>query len=343
MRIIGLINETSGPCYHRIYTPLMNMDVEEVHVTNMLTDQQLKKGCDILFISRFAFYNTLDQIEAWRKIYGFKLVVDVDDYWYLDQTHILAKEWKENDVSTRIIQYLITADYVICTHDRLAAEVKKLNSNVLICPNAIPGGFEQFNPKPESSDKVRLMWQGSITHRHDLELLRQPMKRLLSLKDRISTTFAGHVKNLPDSDAMLSAFTCGLKLNPTIYEGTTPEKYYHVYNHADICIIPLVESRFNSHKSNLKILEAAYMGIPVIVSKVNPYLGFGNFVRYVENQTDWYKHIRELVLNKELRRLLGKSLQRYCDKHYNFKKINATRLETFKQLTNIHNLQNSNQ
>jgi glycosyltransferase involved in cell wall biosynthesis len=324
MRIIGLVNQTSGACYHRVYTPLMNMNAD-VHITNKLTEEQLEIGCDLLVINRFAYYNTLTEILQWKQKYHFKLVVDIDDYWYLGTGHILYDSWEHNNVTDVMLDYIQNADILTTTHERLATEIERLNKSVHILPNAIPGGFEQFNVNKIQSDKVRLMWQGSITHGLDMQLLMMPMKRVASdklLANKINMVYGGNVPGI--TDRMVSAFTCGLKLNSILYEGMKPTEYYQIYNNADIAIIPLIENRFNSFKSNLKVLEAAYAGIPVIASQVNPYLNIP-FVKYVSNQKDWYNSIKELVNDEAMQIDLGTNLKDYCDNHYNFTTINNQR------------------
>jgi glycosyltransferase involved in cell wall biosynthesis len=310
----------------------MNME-GDVHITNKLTEEQLEKGCDVLVINRFSFYNEAQEIYDWRDKYKFKLVVDIDDYWELNSGHILYENWSFNNIPNIIVQNLIKADLVTVTHERLAEYASAFNKNIHILPNAIPGGFEQFLVQKEQSDFIRIMWQGSITHRADVEILRNPIKRIASdsiLKEKLQMVFGGHVRHLTDSDAMLSAFTNGLKLNPKIFNGMKPTEYYQIYNHADICVVPLVDNRFNSFKSNLKVLEAAYAGIPVIASHVNPYLGFPEDVLlYAKRQSDWYANVKDLASISYFRHMAGKNLMEYCNKHYNFKEINLKRKEIY--------------
>ena len=287
----------------------------------------------MLVINRFAFYNQASELKAWREKYKFKIIIDIDDHWELPENHVLFENWQFNHVSNLIINNMIEADAVTCTHERLAERIKLYNDNVFILPNAIPYKFEQFVLNKTESDKVRVMYQGSITHMYDMELLRNPMKKVYSdvnLRNKISTIFGGHVQNLIDSNSMLSAFTCGLKLNPTIFPGMSPMEYYQVYNHADICIIPLLDNKFNKYKSNLKVLEAAYAGIPVIASHVNPYLDFPeDCIFYVDKQKDWYSHIKMLAEFPYTREMYGNNLKEYCDKQYNFNEINEKRKEIY--------------
>lgn len=332
MRIIGLVNQKSAPDYHRVYTPLMNMDAD-VFITNKLTEEHLEKGCDVLVVNRFAFYNPADEIYAWRDKYGFKLVIDIDDFWILEAGHILAPYWEANNVSNVIIDNMIRADIVTCTHWRLAEHISVYNQNVYILPNAIPMGFEQYNVDRIYSDKVRLMWQGSITHIDDVAILRNPMKRISGdshLSKKIQTVFGGYVPKMEDCDHMLSSFTCGLKLDTQIFNAMSSFDYFQIYNHADVCLIPLVENRFNKHKSNLKILEAAAAGLPVIVSHVDPYLDFPEHcVYYVKKQSDWYNGVKYMTSIDMTRDIFAKNLSDYCESQYNFKKINNQRADIY--------------
>jgi glycosyltransferase involved in cell wall biosynthesis len=142
----------------------------------------------------------------------------------------------------------------------------------------------------------------------------------------------GFQHNDPTWAAMASSYTNGLQMPGTLLEGRPVDKYYELYQYADICLIPLEATRFNRNKSNLKILEAANMGIPVVVSAVDPYLGFPNeLVNYVRTQTDWYLHIRKLVRDREFAKQQGQALKEYVEQVYNFDKINEARL---KMLTN---------
>ena len=143
----------------------------------------------------------------------------------------------------------------------------------------------------------------------------------------------GYVDN-PEFKAMASAFTNGGRLDHELIEGLPVKDYYHAYSKCDISLIPLRPGRFNSFKSNLKILEAANIGSPVIVSEVEPYLGFPeSVVNYVRRQSDWAYFVNLLTTNKEWAKEQGRELQEYCDKNYNFDTINEARKNIFNHVT----------
>lgn len=326
MRILAITSKNSGVGYHRIMLPLVNMKKDYCLITDTLGEEMVDNDYDLLVINRFLSNIELGNILQWREKYGFKIVVDNDDYWDLDVTHVLFNRYKHFDIPTKIKEYIIHADICTCTHERLADEIYLLNKNVHILPNALPYGEEQFQDNKVESDKVRLFWSGSGTHEKDIEILRRPMKRLSNLP--IKTVIAGYNDTeKPIWDKMISSFTNSLKLSPTIYKYNEIQKYMAAYADSDISLIPLVDSKFNSMKSNLKVLETAAKKNPAIVSHVHPYLGMP--VHYVKNQSDWFKHIKDLTYDADQRRESGLELFNFCQKNFNFQDINNRRLDIY--------------
>lgn len=322
MRIIGYIHgKPSGVSYHRIIMPLMLMDDVDKHVTNSLTPETFEKGCDMLVYSRI---NAPDNLAELKEKYGFKVCVDIDDYWELDEHHVLYDEYRYMDFAAKQIEHISNADVVITTHDRLAEEVAIYNKNVHVCPNAIPRQG-QFDIIRQPYHLTRLFWQGSDTHRKDIELLRTPLEAIGKLAKHIKMVMAGYAQDHEDWHYMARDYTANLKHQYKLIEAAPITDYYKAYAHADICLIPLLNSRFNRHKSNLKILEAANLGLPVIVSQVHPYLDMP--VNYCRRSQDWINHIRRLVQWPARQKEEGLRLQEFCDTHYNFNKINNQRRE----------------
>jgi glycosyltransferase involved in cell wall biosynthesis len=122
---------------------------------------------------------------------------------------------------------------------------------------------------------------------------------------------------------MASAYTNGLKLKGVIMPGLPPHLYYSNYKYADVCVIPLVDSPFNSMKSNLKVLEAAHSGLPVIASAVHPYLDVP--VLQVKKQGDWYKWLNDVDAQQEN----AKVLSEFVKINYDYNTINENRRKVF--------------
>lgn len=329
MRILGITSAQSGVGYHRIIMPVAHMQKDYAMLTDTLTDETVDGNYDIFLMNRYFSGVTIDQVLEWRKKHGFKLVVDNDDFWKLDPTHILYERYKNGDITLKILEYIQEADLCTVTHERLADEVYKFNKNVEILPNALPYGEEQFLDNKIESELVRLFWAGSGTHEPDLKLLKNPIRKISQLP--VKSVIAGyndaeqHVWN-----KMCMWFSNNYKIPTQIYRYTETFKYMASYADSDISLIPLVESTFNSMKSNLKVLETAAKKNPAIVSNVHPYKDLP--ILYVNKQTDWFKHTRDLVYDEAMRIELGLKLYEYCVEHYSLKHINNKRFDIYSKL-----------
>ena len=329
MRILAIASKSSGVSYHRILMPIVNMQKDYCLMTDVINEEVISNNYDLVVMNRMLHNVTPEQMNDWRIKYGFKLIVDNDDHWDLGASHILSESYKENKVSEKIIAWIRIADLCTVTHERLAEEVYPLNQNVEILPNAIPYGEEQFVLDKKPSDLVRLFWSGSGTHGKDLEILRNPMKRI---NFPVRTIIAGYnEQEKPIWDGMIASFTNGLKLNPTIYNYNQVTEYMAAYCDSDISLIPLVDNKFNSMKSNLKVLETASKKNPAIVSNVHPYRGFYPAC-HVNSQKDWYYWIKLLVNDKDARTHYGEALYDYCNTNFNLHVVNKSRFAIYNKL-----------
>jgi len=87
--------------------------------------------------------------------------------------------------------------------------------------------------------------------------------------------------------------------------------YAQAYNLMDIGLIPLRYNEFNRAKSELKMLEMGAFGLGVIVSDVESYQWMSKHGKncLVAGKKDWYKSMRRLIENPELRKDLGSQLK----------------------------------
>jgi glycosyltransferase involved in cell wall biosynthesis len=276
-----------------------------------------------------------DNWDKAKEILKCKVVLDMDDSWLLPSNHLNYQDYKE--FTPRIENNIIKADLVTVTNENLADAVKKLNENVVILPNSLPYGYHQFTDERTEDERVRIFWAGGITHEGDLEILKNPIRRLVAYKNKIRMVLGGYTETDNVSkwiwDKMKGYFTSAGQLDYRIHKGTTPDKYMSMYNDADIMVIPLLKSDWSACKSNLKILEAASKGLPVVVSNVAPYnLDKDAPVFWVDKQTDWYKHLNFLINNKNAREDYGAKVKEWAARKYNFFAINEQRRWAFESI-----------
>ena len=318
------------------------MDNRDVLFANEFVEEHYTDELDIVIYNRVIGDEYIDKIKVLREKFGFKIIVDVDDIWHLDDHHILAKYYIEEQFAARQIRQIRNADIVLTTHARMAKYISSFNSNVHVCPNAIPHQG-QFDITREESEFTRLFWQGSITHKEDIRILTRPIEALGPVAERIKMVLGGYTR-YDDNETpktaeekqteaewseMAMIFTAKAKHQYKLLPPEPVTNYYSMYAHADICLVPLVNSFFNRMKSNLKVLEAANLSLPVIASDVHPYKDLP--IRYCKHPNDWIKHITDYLKEPEKAKEDGLRLKDFCNEFYNFSKINLERRQILEQ------------
>jgi len=330
MRIITVGQRNSGVSFHRLFNPVIYLPKEYAMMTDVLTEEELEKGYDILFINRYIAGMEIDEVVRLRDKYGFKLVVDVDDYWNLDAWHILYGKYP----TQKVIDHIKVADLVICSNNDLAVHVDELNPNWIVIPNALPYGEDQFTDVKTESEKVRFVYAGSVTHEKDIAILKNPMKRVAGdsmVKNNSTFILCGYSEDKQVSEPwgrMINDYMCGFKVDGYIRGALPVDQYMNFYNEADACLVPLMESKFNSMKSNLKVLEAATKNAPVICSNVKPYADCKHIIR-VNNQSDWFTNIKKVVKDAIYRQEMGLANGDWCRENFNLVNVNKLRKQVF--------------
>lgn len=109
----------------------------------------------------------------WLKSKGIKVVMDIDDLWFVDQRHPMYYQIKEGKVGEKKIEFLKLVDYVTTTTPIFAQTIiDKLGvKNVEVFPNAVDENEKQFKSETIKSDKIRFGWLGGSSHLPDIQLL----------------------------------------------------------------------------------------------------------------------------------------------------------------------------
>ena len=122
---------------------------------------------------------------------GIATVCDIDDYWMPGKEHPIHDVIKFNKINEKIVANLRVAKYVSTTTTIFADEIKKLNPNVVIFPNAINPNETQFKEPTLPSDRLRIGWLGGSSHLHDIQLLDQSFSKLEKYKDELQFVLCG--------------------------------------------------------------------------------------------------------------------------------------------------------
>jgi len=122
---------------------------------------------------------------------GIITVCDIDDYWMPGKEHPIHDVIKFNKINEKIVANLKVSKYVSTTTSIFADEIKKINNNIVIFPNAINPNEPQFKEPTPPADRLRIGWLGGSSHLHDLQLLDQSFSKLSKYKDELQFVICG--------------------------------------------------------------------------------------------------------------------------------------------------------
>jgi glycosyltransferase involved in cell wall biosynthesis len=122
---------------------------------------------------------------------GIVTICDIDDYWLPTKEHPLHQLIVQHKINEKIIANIRAANYVTTTTELYAEEIRKINKNVVVLPNAIDPNESQFKEVTPESDRLRIGWLGGSSHLHDLMLLDGMTAKLSDIKDKIQLVVCG--------------------------------------------------------------------------------------------------------------------------------------------------------
>jgi glycosyltransferase involved in cell wall biosynthesis len=329
MRILALADGMNGVVYHRIYTPLVRLQLDGHAVVDIAQDSDTMlnrvnyKDYDLIVFNRWLgvhHYDILTKIAKAKTPF----VVDVDDYWVLPKYNPAYWAYRKG-IKNAIKDALAYADGVTCTTSQLLKEVKAYNKNAIVIPNCIDYEHEQWRHSRLDNEKFKVGWVGGITHHEDLKLIVDAITRL-GEEGKIEFYLCGYTPS-DIWDSICSMFK-GDWFH--IVRGTNANAYGEVYKHFDLVVAPLQTTKFNSCKSELKILEASAYDLPIVVSACEPYTNHIDNAGVIFAKNDeWYESITQAMQNTTH---LGYSNIYYCKKFHDISMWNKKRISFYQSL-----------
>ena len=200
INVLVLPSDTTGVGKFRSVDPhvfLQNMYPDDFHVDidyqPNINDINYWKKYQIVHVHRNIGqdYNQTPMIINFLKSLGIKVIVDLDDYWLPTIDHPIYHLITANKIHEKIVANLREASFVTTTTDIFANEIRKINKNVLVLPNAIDPNEPQFKEPTLESDRLRIGWLGGSSHLHDIQLLDSSFGKITNLKDKLQFVLCG--------------------------------------------------------------------------------------------------------------------------------------------------------
>lgn len=203
LRILAIPSDAHGVGKFRIMDPykfIGDNHMDEFHVDisyNVENNDESFLNYNIVVFHSFIHQTTHeDNINRvlWLKKEGIKVIMDIDDLWFVDQRHPMYHQIKISKMGEKKIELLKIVDYVSTTTPIFAKTIKERLGvkNIIIFPNAVNDEEPQFKLNSTKSDKVRFGWLGGSSHLHDIELMASGISAIHNLfKDKVQFVLCG--------------------------------------------------------------------------------------------------------------------------------------------------------
>ena len=200
IKVLVIPSDKSGVSAMRSVGPhikLQDMYSDDFHVdidyNPLMDDMNYWKQYQIVHFHRNIGQDYDKSVELINKLNAMGVITigDIDDYWLPTKEHPLHGVIVQNKINEKIVANLVAAKYVTTTTEIFANEIRKLNKNVIVLPNAIDKNDPQFNEPTPEDEKVRFGWLGGSSHLHDLKLLDGTFNALTSEKDKMKMFLCG--------------------------------------------------------------------------------------------------------------------------------------------------------
>ena len=203
IKILAIPSDKHGVGKFRImdpYTFIGEKHSDDVHVDitfNAENNDEYFLNYDIVVFHSFIHQTTHDSNVnriKWLKSKGIKVIMDIDDLWFVDQRHPMYHQIKASRIGEMKIEMMKLVDTITTTTPIFAKTIMdRLNvKNVQIFPNAVNEDESQFQVNTTKSDKIRVGWLGGSSHLHDLELMSNGISSThYSFKDKAQFVLCG--------------------------------------------------------------------------------------------------------------------------------------------------------
>lgn len=305
MRIFGWAANHGGCGQYRIGLPMWALDQAGHQATAFsVLNMEIPDDLDILVAQQIF---TPDRLEIWRDLAARPdrpaLVFETDDdVWNVHSSNLAARAYVQPEVLAATEEAIRLADVVTVTTDYLAEQTRRFNPNVHVLPNCIDAAWLRHT-HPQS-DRVTIGWAGGSSHTNDFEFVQSQLKSFLRRNAGVDLHMIGtdYRSAVGRPDARYTAW------NNNLNEYLSGVDF-------DIGIAPLAYHAFNKGKSDLKLLEYAALGIPVVATDYGPYSGsiqHGVTGFLVKRPHEWGKYLHELVNDEAMRTEMGANARRWA-------------------------------
>lgn len=263
----------------------------------------LRSGADTLVFQRPTSDKDQDLLEALLCLPGVRKVYEIDDELSALPIKSAHRAHMPTDIRARMLRSIGLCDRLVVSTEPLAERLRRANDDIRVVPNRLPPAMWGENaPVRKAREGQRrkpvVGWAGGVGHQGDLALITQLVRDTC---DQIDWVFFGMC---PDEIR-----DCVRSFHPGVPTLAYPQQLMQLTQDWDLAVAPLEINTFNECKSNLRLLEYGWCGVPVVCTDVVPYQGDLPVTRVKNRYKDWRNAVLQTVAEPDALRRDGLFLQ----------------------------------
>jgi glycosyltransferase involved in cell wall biosynthesis len=322
-------------CLWRLYVPHLSMPGSSFYCFARKIDYNVVTGYDVCVVQRCCLAQQFDFLKLAAQL-GMKIVYDIDDnVWEIPEYNPAYQTLTQHrdgfkacirmvdvvSVSTKALAKAVRKHVKFMVSMRTGREIP-----IIVAENRID---ERMFVPPVTSEVTIVGWAGSSSHIGDLDLIEDAIRNCATQFPQVQFQFRGC--GLPATSQLpkLPNFDFKLWMPVAEYGCRMPLWGW------SISLAPVIDNEFNSAKSNIKMVEAGYCGIPCLASAVRPYDEFVSHdpeLRWLlcSGYAGWARKLKDLLHDKARREELGLRMRDVVRRHYSMDKPHEGWEEVFK-------------
>lgn len=331
-KIIFISRDDGGCCFFRCIQPasfIKRMGLADTEVLfRTATHEQLRSADLVIFqeigsvagsnMARFCLQN------------GIPYIVEIDDFLQ----HVSPNNdggfsaWNPGTLYLhRAMETARAASAMTVSTEQLAREYFPYNRNIFVVPNRLDSDAWDIPIVRRQDGKIRIGWAGGNAHADDLRMVSKVLARITKESDgNVLFETVGMTKHELAGVFPMEEFTatcphCGFEGELHHFPGEQLANYPLTLAGKgwDIAIAPLIDNAFNNAKSNLKIMEYAALGLPIVATPARPYVDAekeGAQIVFASTFEEWYEALTILIKDADMRATLATKNREWSQKNW---------------------------
>ncbi len=280
----------------------------QVDISQNLPTRTEEKYDAIIVQAPITNFQLLENLAAWSAK-GIPIIVSLEsDVEQLPITHPDYELLGLNTVNKakNYSTLLLLADVICVSSSVLASTLISIGYPVKVIPDGWSKSNGMWDKSPVNRHNLNLGWMRDPGQLEDIAMIRRILLRIMREFSHVCLVIVGDPKAYQIFEKVPEHQRLFLPL-------VNFDDYPYLLNQIDLLLVPSRNTPYNRSFSDRRYVEAGARCIPWIGSPLPSAISWGVGGLIANSLDEWYLHLRQLILDPELRVALGQNGRQYAE------------------------------